>query len=97
MKVLKNIKSHSFSFLIYGSLPLQAKVSYFDLKQIRLLLSPFKQAEGKNLDHLLVMDPKRLLVPFLNETRLPNKTNTENCENTRFAGIADRYNLPALP
>jgi len=49
------------------------KLDAFDLKDVRLLDGPFKQAEQVDIDYILEMDVDRLLAPFLVEAGLPAK------------------------
>lgn len=47
--------------------PLQS----FPLSSVRLLESPFKQAQQKDYEYLMALDPNRLLFPYLCEAGLP--------------------------
>jgi len=49
------------------------QIASFRLQDVRLLDSPFKQAEEINQQYLLEMDADRLLAPFLREAGLPAK------------------------
>ena len=55
--------------LIQAAEPLKA----FDLKDVRLLESPFKHAEQIDIKYILEMDVDRLLAPYLKEAGLPPK------------------------
>ncbi len=79
------------------SLPPKQQPRPFALSQVRLLDSPFKHAQDKNLDYLMAMDPDRLLVPFLREAGI--KTDTEaygNWESTGLDGHIGGHYLSAL-
>ena len=45
-------------------------VEYFPLDQVRLLDSPFQQAQERNLEYVMALDPDRLLAPYLREAGL---------------------------
>ncbi|WDF68265.1 glycoside hydrolase family 127 protein [Sphingobacterium oryzagri] len=84
-----------------GYLPLQAqmekKMAYFDLRNVRLLPSPFKQAEEIDLTYLLEMDADRLLAPFRREAGLALvKPSYTNWENTGLDGHIGGHYLSAL-
>ncbi|MFD1768611.1 beta-L-arabinofuranosidase domain-containing protein [Sphingobacterium suaedae] len=73
------------------------RLQYFDLQDVRLLSSPFKQAEELDLRYLLEMDPDRLLAPFLREAGLPSpKESYGNWENTGLDGHIGGHYLSAL-
>nr|WP_288808589.1 glycoside hydrolase family 127 protein [uncultured Sphingobacterium sp.] len=83
------------------SLPLYAQISkslnYFAIEDVRLLPSPFKQAEQLDLSYLLEMDPDRLLAPFMREAGLPTKKDSyTNWENTGLDGHIGGHYLSAL-
>ena len=44
------------------------------LPHVRLLDGPFKNAQDRNLEYIMAMDPDRLLAPFLQEAGLPPKS-----------------------
>ncbi|HLS96759.1 MAG TPA: glycoside hydrolase family 127 protein [Sphingobacterium sp.] len=72
-------------------------ISYFDLKDVRLLPSIFKHAEQADLHYLLEMDPDRLLSPFLREAGLtPIKESYGNWENTGLDGHIGGHYISAL-
>ena len=47
------------------------QVSYFPLQNVKLLDSPFLQAQQTDLHYILALDPDRLLAPFLREALKP--------------------------
>lgn len=49
------------------------QVSYFPLQNVKLLDSPFLQAQQTDLHYILALDPDRLLAPFLREAGLQPK------------------------
>lgn len=97
---LKSIAVHIVCMTIF-TLPLYAQISpqisYFSLNDVRLLPSPFKNAQDVDLNYLLTMDPDRLLVPFLRESGLPyQKESYTNWENTGLDGHIGGHYLSAL-
>ena len=46
------------------------QVSYFPLQNVKLLDSPFLQAQQTDLHYILALNPDRLLAPFLREAGL---------------------------
>ncbi|WP_242386663.1 glycoside hydrolase family 127 protein [Phocaeicola sartorii] len=69
----------------------------FNLNDIRLLDSPFKDAQETNLKYLLAMDPDRLLSPFQKEAGLPQKAQSyNNWESTGLNGHIGGHYLSAL-
>ncbi len=91
----KSLYALSFSLL---ALTAQAEpVEKFGLSDIRLLDSPFKQAQDKNLEYILAMDPDRLLAPYLREAGLPGKADSYgNWENSGLDGHIGGHYLSAL-
>lgn len=74
-----------------------APVEKFPLGDIRLLDSPFKHAQDKNIDYILAMDPDRLLAPYLREAGLePRADSYGNWENTGLDGHIGGHYLTAL-
>lgn len=65
----------------------------FPLNCVRLLESPFKQAQQKDYEYLMALDPDRLLYPYLREAGLPTAAKTyPNWEATGLDGhIAGHY------
>ena len=49
------------------------QVSYFSLQDVKLLSSPFLQAQQTDLHYILALDPDRLSAPFLREAGLTSK------------------------
>ncbi|NQD69738.1 glycosyl hydrolase [Sphingobacterium shayense] len=73
------------------------KVDYFDIRDIRLLSSPFKHAQDVDLNYLLEMDADRLLAPFLRESELPLvRPSYGNWENTGLDGHIGGHYISAL-
>ncbi|WGL16066.1 glycoside hydrolase family 127 protein [Microbulbifer bruguierae] len=69
----------------------------FPLDQVRLLESPFKHAQDKNIEYILAMDPDRLLAPYLKEAGLaPKADNYGNWENTGLDGHIGGHYITAL-
>ena len=52
------------------------QVSYFSLQDVKLLSSPFLQAQQTDLHYILALDPDRLSAPFLREAGLTPKAPT---------------------
>jgi len=87
--------------VIFSGQLVQAQVpkhlEYFDLADVRLLPSAFKQAEMTDRTYLLAMDADRLLAPFLREAGLPTKKPSySNWENTGLDGHIGGHYLSAL-
>jgi DUF1680 family protein len=75
----------------------QNKMQLFKLGDIRLLESPFKQAEQVDLKYILKMEPDRLLAPYLREAGLePKAKSYANWENTGLDGHTGGHYLTAL-
>lgn len=75
----------------------QAEVAYFPLQDVRLLPSPFLQAQQTDLQYILALDPDRLLAPFLREAGLePKAPSYTNWENTGLDGHIGGHYLSAL-
>lgn len=73
------------------------KITYFDLSDVRLLESPFKNAEQLDLKYLLEIDANRLLAPFLREAKLASPLQSyENWENTGLDGHIGGHYISAL-
>lgn len=72
-------------------------VEYFPLDQVRLLDSPFQQAQERNLEYVMALDPDRLLAPYLREAGLaPAVESYGNWENTGLDGHIGGHYLTAL-
>ena len=69
------------------------QASYFPLQNVKLLDSPFLQAQQTDLHYILALNPDRLLAPFLREAGLtPKAPSYTNWENTgRIAFSRDGY------
>lgn len=73
------------------------QVSYFSLQDVKLLSSPFLQAQQTDLHYILALDPDRLLAPFLREAGLtPKAPSYTNWENTGLDGHIGGHYLSAL-
>lgn len=84
-------------FFISGKAQNQQKISYFPLQDVKLLESPFLQAQQTDLHYILAMEPDRLLAPFLREAGLPPKAPSyTNWENTGLDGHIGGHYLSAL-
>ncbi len=74
-----------------------AQVDYFPLDQVRLLDGPFRDAQDRNVDYLLALDPDRLLAPYLREAGLePKAPSYGNWENTGLDGHIGGHYVSAL-
>ena len=86
-----------FGFLLTGKAQTQQEVSYFPLQDVKLLESPFLQAQQTDLHYILAMDPDRLLAPFLREAGLtPKAPSYTNWENTGLDGHIGGHYISAL-
>lgn len=75
----------------------QSPVQSFPLQDVRLLESPFKQAEQTDLRYILALDVDRLLYPFLREAGIPTTAKSYgNWENTGLDGHVGGHYLTAL-
>lgn len=86
---------------LYISLPSQAQtrqaLSYFHLEDVRLLESPFLQAQETDVNYILAMEPDKLLAPYLREAGLtPKASSYTNWENTGLDGHIGGHYLSAL-
>ncbi|TLM77246.1 beta-L-arabinofuranosidase domain-containing protein [Microbulbifer harenosus] len=69
----------------------------FPLSEVRLLDSPFKHAQDKNIEYILAMNPDRLLAPYLKDAGLePKADNYGNWENSGLDGHIGGHYLTAL-
>lgn len=79
------------------SVSLPETVQFFDLDAVELLESPFEHAQDLDKQYLLVMDPDRLLAPFLRQAGLePKAENYTNWENTGLDGHIGGHYVSAL-
>ncbi|NOW96405.1 glycoside hydrolase family 127 protein [Mucilaginibacter sp. SG564] len=89
-----------FSLLILTGSSLYAQQNHmqlFNLSDVRLLESPFKQAEQVDLDYILKIEPDRLLAPYLREAGLvPKAQSYGNWENSGLDGHTGGHYLTAL-
>ena len=86
-----------FSFLFTGKAQTQQEVSYFPLQDVKLLESPFLQAQQTDLHYIMVMEPDRLIAPFLREAGLtPKAPSYTNWENTGLDGHIGGHYISAL-
>lgn len=86
-----------FCFLLTGKAQTQQELSYFPLQDVKLLESPFLQAQQTDLHYILAMEPDRLLAPFLREAGLtPKAPSYTNWENTGLDGHIGGHYLSAL-
>ena len=73
------------------------QVSYFSLQDVKLLSSPFLQAQQTDLHYILALDPDRLSAPFLREAGLtPKAPSYTNWENTGLDGHIGGHYISAL-
>jgi DUF1680 family protein len=72
-------------------------VEYFPLQQVRLLESPFRHAQDRDVEYLLAMDADRLLAPYLAEAGIaPRADNYGNWESTGLNGHIGGHYVTAL-
>lgn len=72
-------------------------VKAFPLSSVRLLNSPFKEAQQTDLNYILSLDADRLLAPYLREAGIPPKANSYgNWEGTGLDGHIGGHYLSAL-
>lgn len=83
--------------LSMGNAQNRHRVSYFPLQDVKLLESPFLQAQQTDLHYILALNPDRLLSPFLREAGLtPKAPSYTNWENTGLDGHIGGHYLSAL-
>ncbi|MCX2583358.1 glycoside hydrolase family 127 protein [Pedobacter sp. MR22-3] len=91
-----------FIFLLIATSSLQTiaqtkKLEAFSLKDVRLLESPFLQAEETDKTYMLSLNPDRLLAPYLKEAGLtPKAESYGNWENTGLDGHIGGHYVSAL-
>lgn len=86
-----------FFFLLTGEAQTRQDISYFPLQDVKLLESPFLQAQQTDLRYIMAMNPDRLLAPFLREAGLtPKAPSYTNWENTGLDGHIGGHYLSAL-
>lgn len=105
MNILKNkklrIESKNilllFLLITTGLFAQKESLQSFPLSSIKLLDSPFKDAEQTNLHYLLSLNPDRLLAPYLREAGIkPKAESYGNWENTGLDGHIGGHYLSAL-
>ena len=95
MKSILSIVIISFLSAIGVAQPRQ--LQSFPLSSVRLLNSPFKQAQETDLKYMLALDPDRLLAPYLREAGIePKAKNYGNWEGTGLGGHIGGHYLSAL-
>ena len=86
-----------FFFLLTGKAQTRQEVSYFPLQDVKLLESPFLQAQQTDLHYITAMNPDKLLAPFLREAGLtPKAPSYTNWENTGLDGHIGGHYISAL-
>jgi DUF1680 family protein len=84
-------------YIVSPALAQEPSMEPFKLSQVRLLESPFLQAENVTLQYMLKLEPNRLLAPFLREAGLtPKAESYGNWENTGLDGHTGGHYLTAL-
>jgi DUF1680 family protein len=92
----------SILYIILTLMPLfgfsqTSQLKGFPLPSVRLLDSPFKQAQQTDMRYILALDPDRLLVPYLREAGIePKAQSYGNWENTGLDGHIGGHYLTAL-
>ncbi|NLZ72326.1 MAG: glycosyl hydrolase, partial [Bacteroidales bacterium] len=98
---MKKLVCFSVLFICISFFSIQGKVKYkvnlFNLKEVRLLDSPFYEAQQRDLEYIFALDPDRLLAPFLREAGLETKAlSYTNWENSGLDGHIGGHYLSAL-
>lgn len=84
----------SFSWVVPAQ---NQSIDAFPLSDIRLLEGPFQQAEQRDLEYLLALDPDRLLAPFQTEAGIEPKASIYgNWEGGGLGGHIGGHYLTAL-
>ena len=99
--MMRNLFLPVFILFVTSATLMQAQVnrsvSYFHLRDVRLLESPFRHAEELNKAYLLEMSADRLLAPFHREAGLTPKAGSyTNWENSGLDGHIGGHYLSAL-
>ncbi|RNI26243.1 glycoside hydrolase family 127 protein [Rufibacter latericius] len=82
------------SFSVFSQ---KTELKAFPLASVRLLESPFQQAQQTDLRYMLSLNPDRLLAPFQKEAGIqPKAENYGNWENTGLDGHIGGHYLSAL-
>lgn len=88
--------AHAFAFLLI-CMTLQAERSLFPLQEIKLLESPFLEAQKADIQYLMSLDADRLLAPFFREAGLTPKAKPYgNWESMGLDGHTAGHYLTAL-
>lgn len=86
-----------FSFKHPSACAQEKPVHTFALSNVRLLDSPFKHAQERDLAYLMEMEPDRLLAPYLEEAGLPTKAERYgNWESSGLGGHIGGHYVSAL-
>lgn len=84
-------------FLINVGLGQISQLQSFPLSAVRLLSSPFRQAQETDLKYMMSLDPDRLLAPYLREAGVePKAKGYGNWEGTGLDGHIGGHYLSAL-
>ncbi len=95
--ILLIVASGPQSFLFEPAHGQGTALQTFPLNQVRLLDGPFKNAQDRNREYMLAMDPDRLLAPFLHEAGLETKAEYYgNWESSGLSGHIGGHYLSAL-
>ncbi len=93
MKTILAFLLFSSSVTVFGQTALQP----FALNEVKLLASPFKQAQQTDLKYMLSLNADRLLAPYLREAGLtPKAQSYGNWENTGLDGHIGGHYLSAI-
>ncbi|SHF95123.1 glycoside hydrolase family 127 protein [Dysgonomonas macrotermitis] len=85
------------AYTAHSSAQIEQKVEVFNLEDVRLLDSSFRQAQDLDRRYMLELDANRLLAPFLREAGLPQKAESyTNWENTGLDGHIGGHYVSAL-
>ena len=96
LKLLTLIAVVIFSLPFYAQDTRQA-VELFPLNEVKLLESPFLEAQNTDMKYILAMEPDRLLAPYLREAGLtPKAPSYTNWESTGLDGHIGGHYLSAL-
>ncbi|GLB49779.1 glycoside hydrolase family 127 protein [Neptunitalea lumnitzerae] len=95
--VLLTFSSCEEKKIVSADLTEESPLTYFDLKDVSLLESPFKHAQDLDKKYLLALEADKLLAPFLREAGLtPKAESYPNWENTGLDGHIGGHYLSAL-
>lgn len=89
----------AFGLVLLVAIPVWAKsqLSYFPLQQVQLTSGPFADAQQRNVQYLLALEPDRLLAPYLREAGLATKAKPYgNWESSGLDGHIGGHYLSAL-